>query len=174
MPQGTKKEHICKRCSRVYKTCCRTEPENTANCFPLSISELRALNRCLPGIRASQEETNTPEFIGSLQRLLPNQREIVGQKFPEQGTHLRLNTDYNGACVFLDPNGCLLPREYRPLYCRLYPFWVYKGKVTLFDNPNCLALQETRSVNGLVKLFNTSTNRILELHELMLKNLALK
>lgn len=49
----------------------------------------------------------------------------------------------DGACVFLTPQGCLLPRDCRPYFCRIFPFWFLpNGMMTMFNPAQCLLVEE--------------------------------
>ncbi len=68
------------------------------------------------------------------------------------GRRRRLIITPQGACLFLGPQGCALPQEARPLYCRLYPFWINPhGRLMVLANPQCLAQQNARSWREALK-----------------------
>ena len=97
------------------------------------------------------QEPNSSQFITNLKRLFPGERSLVERLFPSHGHHLRLATRPDGDCVFLGPNGCTLPRDARPYYCHLFPFWVYKRRFTLFTPEHCVAVQEGKGSVQLVE-----------------------
>ncbi len=55
--------------------------------------------------------------------------------------------------------GCLLPEKVRPLYCRLFPFWVIDGRVGVFTFDLCLAQTGARSVNKVMKRLKMKTSQ---------------
>lgn len=167
-------ENICARCSKISRTCCRTRPENAANCFPLSGPEIEDLNRDFTGEDPVLRTKNSVEFIANLKKLIPDKKQAIEEQFPENGTHPRLKTTADGSCLLLRDRGCILPRRARPIFCRLYPFWVYKGKITLFDDPDCLALQEEKQPRRVLSLLGTTGREVLDMYLEMLKHLNLK
>lgn len=172
--QQISEENICARCSKINRTCCRIQPENAVNCFPLSGPEIKELNRYFNGENPVLRTKNSVEFVRNLKKLIPDEKKAIVKEFPEDGTHQRLKTTEDGSCILLGDRGCILPWRARPLYCRLYPFWVYKGKITLFDDPDCLALQEKMQLRQILSLLGTTGREILDMHSEMLKQLNLK
>jgi Fe-S-cluster containining protein len=116
-------------------------------------------------------EPNDKIFVRELRRLLPGYP--VSEVFQTSGSHWRLKTAGND-CVFLTKSGCLLPRECRPLYCRLFPFWIFGGKIVLMDAVNCLGAHEAVSVQEALKLFRVSADEISALFHHMMISWGLK
>jgi Fe-S-cluster containining protein len=172
--QQFSEENICARCSKISRTCCRIQPENAVNCFPLSGAEIKDLNRYLTGEDPVLRTKNSVEFVRNLKKLIPDKKEAIDREFPQNGTHQRLRTTEDGSCILLGDKGCTLPWRVRPIFCRLYPFWVYKGKVTLFDDPECLALQVENQPRRALSLLGSTGREILDLYFEMLKHLNLK
>jgi len=72
----------------------------------------------------------------------------------------------NGKCFFLTENGCELPVNIRPYYCRLYPFWVNQEKKTTFiPSERCLAQNYAVLVDDLYAIFNTDEAGIKNLYD---------
>ena len=44
-----------------------------------------------------------------------------------------------------------LPRQARPLYCRIYPFWFKAGRQLYFEFPRCQAQLEAGGGTGLLR-----------------------
>jgi Fe-S-cluster containining protein len=109
-------------------------------------------------------QRNSKAFLDHVSRLFPGEGKRLAVLFPAHGEHLRLATLPDGRCAFLGPTGCVLPREARPYYCRLFPFWVSAGAVTAFDAKGCLACDEGRSVKGMLPLLEMSRPLVLKLH----------
>jgi len=107
---------------------------------------------------------NTGPFLAHMMRLFPRDRAHVASAFPAHGRHLRLATRADGACSFLGAEGCILPREVRPYYCRLFPFWVSAGAVAAFDASGCLACTRSRGVRELLGQLGMSHAMVLDLH----------
>ncbi|MFN2341965.1 MAG: YkgJ family cysteine cluster protein [Desulfonatronovibrio sp.] len=102
------------------------------------------------------QEVNDKEFIFRLTKLLPLPRKQIFQLFPLDRFHNRLKTNKNGSCFLLRENGCALPEDIRPAYCRLYPFWFKNNRLTFLKDSSCLAQDHSYSVQGLLKLFRTN------------------
>ncbi|XPV77438.1 MAG: zinc/iron-chelating domain-containing protein [Desulfovibrio sp.] len=143
---------VCSRCADTYSTCCRLTPGDEVYCFPVSPEEAARIEEETKELVSRKElhieitlveENNSPEFKENLYRLLPQSKDEIDTKFPEGATHLRLAVT-GGKCPLLGDNGCLLTRESRPYYCRLFPFWIMGGELTYFDARQCLACEENR------------------------------
>jgi len=160
-------EALCRTCAEAGTCCCRTDPNCTHLNFPLSDPEWK---RLLPytnmatatldqgdvscrgdAIRVTQ--SNTPDFIASMQTLFPRDKKRIALLFPQNGAHYILRTRASGSCVFLGESGCLLPRSARPWYCLLFPVWMVEDSLTLFTLAQCLIVQKAHSpAHGVVLL----------------------
>ncbi|MCL1939129.1 MAG: zinc/iron-chelating domain-containing protein [Desulfovibrionaceae bacterium] len=179
-PEGTDAtgEALCLACARSGTCCCQTDPDLTHLSFPLSDPEWQ---RLLPyanlaaaspdqddvfdqgdAIRAA--EPNTPDFIASMRALFPRDKKHIELLFPPEGTHYTLRTRADGSCVFLDKNGCRLPRSARPWYCLLFPAWMVEDSLTLFMSEHCLIAQKAHSPAHGAVLLQQHPARIRELH----------
>lgn len=107
---------------------------------------------------------NTKPFLRHLRRLFPRDAAVLGRLFPLNKPHTRLALTSDGSCVFLGPCGCVVPEKDRPLYCRMYPFWFVGKRLTGFASSTCLALQSSRTPEGLFPLFNTNRPALWELY----------
>jgi Fe-S-cluster containining protein len=115
---------------------------------------------------------NSPGFVEQLGFLMPD-RDIEAA-FPEHGSHWRLATTAQGACIFLGPAGCVLDREVRPTYCRLFPLWQYRGQLTWFAAAECLANEECPSLAGMLAAMGTSGKEVRTLFREMCEKLGLQ
>lgn len=136
----------CARCAAVNPTCCRTSPENSARCFPLSEAEKERLAPYAAslGVPAAEIEENTAEFLNLLRVLFPDKKKELSAAFPLGGAHLRLPLSSAGDCLFLRDDGCFLPRCARPWYCQLFPIWVSHNAFDRFQPEACLLTSEAR------------------------------
>lgn len=107
---------------------------------------------------------NSEAFINNVCRLFPGEEVAVRELFPEGKEHFRLAVDSTGACRFLGPGGCEIPREIRPYYCRLYPFWMVGSDVTFFDSPTCLARREARTLIRMLAALDVSKADVKDLY----------
>ncbi|RQD63160.1 MAG: zinc/iron-chelating domain-containing protein [Desulfonatronovibrio sp. MSAO_Bac4] len=144
------------QCSKVNPTCCKLNPGTEKFCFPLSSGEIIKISEYLERNDFFTQEINDKEFIFRLTRLLPLPRKQVFQLFPLDRFHKRLKTDKGGRCILLRENGCMLPENIRPAYCRIYPFWFKDNRMTFIKDSQCLAQDNNQSVKELLKLFRTN------------------
>lgn len=135
---------ICARCAAVNPTCCRTNPENGDKCFPLSEAEKERLvpHAASLGVPVAEVEYNTPEFLALMFELFPDKKKELRAALPQGGTHLRLPLSADGSCLFLQEDGCFLPRDARPWYCQLFPIWVRQRYFDRFQPEGCLLTRE--------------------------------
>ncbi len=115
---------------------------------------------------------NSPGFVEQLGFLMPD-RDIEAA-FPEHGSHWRLATTAQGACIFLGPAGCVLDRQVRPTYCRLFPLWQYRGQLTWFAAAECLANEECPSLTAMLAAMGTSGKEVRTLFREMCEKLGLQ
>jgi len=141
----------CLRCSLQGPTCCRITSGQEEFCFPLSKIEKERIQEHVPHTGGFVLSPNTQAFIDNVCRLFPGEDETVRELFPEGKEHYRLAVDSMGACRFLGPEGCEIPREVRPYYCRLFPFWVTGNTVIFFDAPTCLVRREERTLIRMLR-----------------------
>jgi Fe-S-cluster containining protein len=156
---------ICQRCAQGGPTCCCLEPGAEQGCFPLAPAERDRILGVLSGAAgAFAREANSPAFVENMKALFPGEEELVAELFPEGGFHLRLAVDAAGRCRLLGPQGCVLPREARPHYCRLFPLWPVGRTVMAFAAERCLAWREGRSLRRMLALLQTTEKNVKELH----------
>ena len=155
---------VCARCAVRGSTCCRLTPGQEELCFPVSEIERQRIIEAAPGVGGLTGAANTRTFLAHMTRLFPRDRRRMAELFPLGGQHLRLATRLDGSCLFLGPEGCALPREVRPYYCRLFPFWVSAGAVAAFEASCCLAAQESGAVKPLLRQLRMTPGMVLELH----------
>lgn len=165
MSKGAKDPHICAQCAKDGPTCCRLEPGHERFCFPVSDVERDKILDCAEGVRgAFAQEANTKPFVDNMIALFPSEEQRVRELFPLTKFHLRLATDDQGRCKLLGPDGCVLPREARPYYCRLFPLWVVDRSINLFTAGRCLAQRQGTGLTGLLARLGVTQARVRELH----------
>ena len=160
------KTSICAVCAQNGPTCCQLRQEYADLSFPLSRVEketIAAYERW-KGVCFTVQAANSVQLISRLEFLFPDDLDIIKTLFPENGRHERLLTNKLGHCVFLGPMGCLLPEKARPLYCRLFPFWVIGGRVAFFPFNLCQAQKGSRSVKKVMMRLQVDTSQILPLY----------
>lgn len=141
---------VCARCAKVSGTCCTLSPGQEEYCFPLSARERADMERAGARDEHFFSQANTEAFLDNICRLFPGEAAAIQALFPTNGVHDRLAVSAAGACLLLGPQGCLLPRVARPLYCRLFPFWLRAGRQLYFEFSTCLAQAEARDGAGLL------------------------
>ena len=142
---------ICVRCAASGPTCCRTDPASSDKCFPLSEAERERLapHAASMGVPSAETEENTGEFRKLVRILFPDKARALDRAFPQGGTHLRLPLDDDGTCLFLQEDGCSLPRDARPWYCQLFPVWVRRNYFDRFQSESCLLTHEAKRLQDL-------------------------
>ena len=160
--QGTNQTdpHVCARCADVHTTCCFVNPGDEEYCFPLSESEWKRIVDYCENTGGFAEQRNTQPFIDTLNRLFPNDKEKLAEIFPSHGTHRTLASREDGPCYFLSDKGCVLPRDVRPWYCRLYPFWVRSGMLTMFTAMGCLVCRESKNIPDALNQVGTNIKEV--------------
>lgn len=163
--QGIADPHVCAACAKDGPTCCQLEPGHERFCFPVSAVERDKILDCAEGVRgAFAQEPNSKAFVDNMLALFPGEDGIVRKLFPLTKFHLRLATDEQGRCKFLGAEGCVLPREARPYYCRLFPLWVVGRRINLFTAGRCLAQRQGKGLSGLLVRLGVTSARVRELH----------
>jgi Fe-S-cluster containining protein len=154
----------CSRCAETSGTCCCLTPGQEEFCFPLSERERTDMEAAGAGPEMFCTQANTPAFLDNLGRLFPGEGEKLRTLFPAGGAHIRLTVSLTGACRLLGPRGCRLPREARPYYCRLFPFWIREGRQMYFEFKECQALRESRGGAGLLKRLGMTETGVFNLY----------
>ncbi|THB70764.1 MAG: zinc/iron-chelating domain-containing protein [Desulfovibrio sp.] len=155
---------ICERCAEQGPTCCRLDPGMEEFCFPVSVKEWERILDHAGEKGSFVQEANSSNFVDNIKRLFPRERELVDKLFPWHKFHLRLATDKQGGCVFLNSEGCTLPREARPYYCRVFPFWVTGNRINVFTPATCLAVKAGKNLRGIRQAMGISEAEIRDLH----------
>lgn len=167
-PISTGNPAICGECARLGPTCCRCGTTDEDVIAPLSVMELEQIRALAPWAATGAfvaQERNTPRFIEEMQRLFPDNPEAVASSFPAGASHLRLAQNGVGQCVFLGLQGCLLPTLARPLFCRLFPFWIIDGQLFALGDPQCRALQTLDSTDRILEALGTHPDHLLALYQ---------
>ena len=158
---------VCARCAARFPTCCRVKTESVECCFPLSGLEQAAIRAHAGSDAVMTRQDTTPLFLANMQDLFPGERSLIAANFVPDGWHWRLALAPDGACVFLRPDGCALPREVRPAYCRIFPFWVRGREIWHFSLRECQAQRELRGRPALQRCFGLSDADVLELYAIV-------
>jgi len=165
------KTSICAICAQNGPTCCQLGQGQACFLFPLSSVEKEAITACdrWKNVCFTSRTSNSTRFISRLLNIFPNDRDKIQTLYPEHGDHEHLSIDKQGSCIFLGPMGCHLPEKARPLYCRLFPFWVIDGRVDFFSWAVGGRQRGERAVNKVMKRLKMNTSQILPLYQALRK-----
>jgi Fe-S-cluster containining protein len=158
MPEAA--ANVCARCAERCGTCCTLKPGQEEFCFPLSRREREAMEAAGATAEHFARQENTAGFRDNVSRLFPGEAEAIDALFPAQGAHDRLALLEGGACALLGPMGCLLPRAARPLYCRLFPFWIRAGRELFFEFEECEAQREAGGGASLMRRLGVTSEDV--------------
>ncbi len=153
--------HICARCHGLKQGCCVLGQCHVEHMFGLTAGEIKIISRA-SGLKAGQfveQDEITFEFERTLKQLHP----VFAQTMPDRKRN-RLKVNRAGRCVFLGPEGCRLPSQSRPLYCRLYPFWFKpSGGLMILLSETCLAQERASSVDEVLARMGADKAELKEL-----------
>jgi Fe-S-cluster containining protein len=140
---------LCALCHQQGHGCCQASAEGQKQMFGLTQGEIALISQA-SGLKPDQfclADQAEPRFLEFLDAIHP----VFRQTMPG-GRRVRLRLDEDYRCVFLTATGCRLPTAARPLYCRLYPFWVNPyGRLMVLMSDQCLAQQGARSWREVMK-----------------------
>lgn len=157
---------ICAQCASKGPTCCFVNPGSFDSCFPLSAAEIEAIN--LSGQVKTKNwyvlTDNSKSFRKNLFRLFPGEKKRISSLFALNATHARLAISAQNTCFFLTQTGCTLTREVRPVFCRLFPFWVTWSKITYFMFPDCLVTNKYDNLHEIIRALHTAEKDIFDLY----------
>ena len=171
-PSSPPNPDVCQRCSALGRTCCSISGPDEEFCFPISPAEMSAIQAAGHGADCFASAPNTEAFVKQLGHLMPGRQ--VENVFHIEGTHWRLMTTSQGDCVFLGTEGCSLPRPVRPYYCKIFPLWVFRGRLTWFTAEECLAQAECHNLAAMLGVMNTDHDEIRTLFSQMCGALGLE
>jgi Fe-S-cluster containining protein len=155
---------VCARCAGQGPTCCQTSSDADDLCFPVSAGEAVWLRPYATDGAATCSAVTSVIFQQRLKSLFPSERRRISSVFPLGGKHRRLVLTSEGKCVFLAPTGCRIPRGARPLYCRIFPFWVVDERLTFLSHDGCLAQGRQPVLGDLLHRLHTSAEEILSIY----------
>jgi Fe-S-cluster containining protein len=133
---------------------------------PVSEAEIKRILSCLgEKIRSLifEEKENSPFYTHQMLNLFPDMEASVFEAFPKNGKHFELKT-VNNECVLLGTNGCILPSDVRPHFCRIYPFWFFEDDPHIFQDSDCLALHSSNTVPEVLLSLGTTPEMLKQVH----------
>lgn len=161
------KTSTCTICARKGPTCCQAGQNRKGLGSPLSKIEKQTISTYYKRKDGcfTVRTLNSPEFISKLKYIFPKDIDRIRELFPENDYHECLATDSQGCCIFLGSTGCLLSDETKPLYCKIFPFWVVGKKVGFFRFKNCQAQKDAGTFQTVLKHFNMNSSQIYLLYD---------
>ena len=135
-------KNTCVACHESGRGCCFLTDNNTD--YQIGISQYDIvkiktyINQCEGYFIV--KEVVTDEFRESLSKNI----HPIFDKIFNNNVALRLKT-MNGKCIFLKDDGCQLPNDIRPLYCKIYPFWLSADNkhIIVLSSFDCLAQRKS-------------------------------
>ncbi|MFP4070474.1 MAG: YkgJ family cysteine cluster protein [Desulfovibrionales bacterium] len=155
---------VCARCAALGPTCCEIDPSRAGDCFPLSRKEITGIQKATGRDDFFVSVRNTAGFVAIVRSLFPDRKRRVSELFPAKGSHHRLALSDAGACIFLTKIGCSLSIPVRPLYCRIYPFWIRAGRVSVVRDRTCLAQKNACGPRDVMQALGTGPKEIIDIH----------
>jgi Fe-S-cluster containining protein len=155
-----KMSYICQECHETKYGCCNFTGEPNSIEIGISIPEAIIIQKAtkLSISDFLERDTINPLLVDSIARSIhPNFKQIFYKNI-----RYKLKTVDN-KCIFLTDQGCQLPRNIRPHYCNLYPFWLMpdEDRLQVLINPDCLAQTRALNIVELLKLFGINRNDII-------------
>ena len=151
----------------MNRSCCTLRAENNEGLpAPVSEPEIERILRVLKNKKREaflDHKNNSPQFITQMSILFPDMADSVHDFFPVNKKHFDLKTQGDD-CVFKEINGCLLPDEARPHFCRIYPFWFFNDEPQIFQDSNCLALENCQTIPEVILSLGTSPEKLKQIH----------
>lgn len=160
---------MCKRCFEKGTSCCTTRSSTAGEMVipPASRREVEEVLAHTGHVKIDsiyKKAENSPFFVRHMMTLFPGMESRVFRKFSENDFHYELRT-IDQACVLLGANGCILPDRIRPLFCRIYPFWFFNGEPQIFQDPDCLALQDCETIPELLLCLGIQPGELERIHD---------
>lgn len=158
MQQEIEYNSYCAMCGKLGLTCCFFGNDTAVDrLLPITQDDIKRITFYL-GLedigRHFVEERITEQFVEDVRKLFPSALNIE-EVFPLYATRWRLAIrGERKHCIFLTPNGCMLPKSVRPLICRIFPFWI-EGETTIKIFTSCnitapsLTLEEQLQRGGM-------------------------
>lgn len=110
---------LCARCAHHERTCCQQTD------ILVTDGDIRRITAQVG--RVDFWEYRPPSYTVTPQPADPN---WLPYTLRSDGTRPLLKQQPSGDCTFLTSSGCSLPREVRPLICRLYPYDYTEQRLT--------------------------------------------
>lgn len=167
---------ICRKCYSKNTSCCTLKPGNNEKMMvpPVSEAEIQQILNFSGKKRLDifENKNNSTFYINQMLNLFPNMETSISKAFPENGRHFELRTT-NHACTLLGINGCVLPKEIRPHFCRIYPFWFFEDEPHIFQDSDCLALESSNTIAEVFLSLGTNPEFLKQIYSQILQDWGL-
>ena len=135
-------DNICARCHKMGLGCCFFK--ETANNIQIGIFYDDILK--IEGF-IGQDKNHfivREEISNNIRESLSKKAHPVFDKIYHKNSSFKLKV-VDGQCIFLADSGCKLPEDKRPLYCRIYPFWLSfdNRHINVLSSYDCLAQKKS-------------------------------
>lgn len=159
---------ICQKCYLNNTSCCTLKSNQAEKTMvpPVSPAEIKRMHTFLDDKKNDGivvERPNSAFYVNQILNLFPGMEQSVYAAFPEDGTHFELKTT-NDTCVLLGEKGCMLPKTARPHFCSIYPFWFFEDEPQLFQDADCLALQNCNTVAEVFLSLGTNPEMLKQIY----------
>jgi Fe-S-cluster containining protein len=144
-------------------SCCTLRAENNDG-LPAPVSEVE-IKRILTFAKGKKREDfldkrpTSPQFANQMSILFPDMIESIHKIFPAHESHFELKT-IGDSCFFKEIEGCRLPDEARPNFCKIYPFWFFHDDPHVFQDANCLALERCQTIPEVLLSLGTNPEKL--------------
>jgi Fe-S-cluster containining protein len=123
--------NLCIECSKIDKTCCQLG----SGVVLLTDKDIQRIE-AYTGKTGFHRKEPPKEYLANriASSFDPNMKTYA---LSRKGTVQTLKHQENGDCIFLSKEGCELPLETRPLYCRIHPYDFVEDQVTGITFVDC-------------------------------------
>lgn len=159
---------ICKKCFQNQTSCCTLKPDNPEKMMipPVSVPEISRILAHINGTRIDDivsPKPNSAFYAKQMVNLFPDMKDDIYDRFPIDNYHYELKTNGN-SCALLGKQGCMLPKDLRPHFCRIYPFWFFDEEPLLFQDSECLALKSCNTMTEAFLALGTTPDQLKQIH----------
>ncbi len=155
---------ICGLCHEQGTGCCEFHHPDELSCqFGLTQGEIDEIIQHT-GLKESDfivEDTISLDYYMNL-ILINSIFEVV-----YRGMKRKKLITINNKCIFLTDSGCSLRAESRPIYCRMFPFWITEGteKLLLIPSEYCLAQKNATNLFQVLRKFEIEKQQLQDIYQ---------
>ena len=131
-------DNICELCHKKGNGCCYFIPTGENQQIGLFIDDIKKIETFL---NIDMDNFITIKEVSQkfIEFLYSTTSPLLDMIFYKNRAYLLKTVEHK--CIFLSDDGCKLPIDIRPLYCRVYPFWASPDFKNIFvlSSYDCLA-----------------------------------